>query len=196
MSLRSVETRRAPCRHCWDARVNGPKTTAVHDTTTPPRTSTTVSKCLQTWKSVLFLHQRQAVISTPPPTSRWINEGQCCSQPISQRDNSDKSMPAPGERHPIIQAIWINVHQSMPARENANECKRGRIRTIAHTGERHPTCKPRDNRGPINGYTGECRPIKSQHERMRTKHGLQAHLRTPLNQKSSLVFKQPPTRFS
>ena len=36
MSTWSVETRRAPSRHCRDARVYGHTTTAVHELTTPP----------------------------------------------------------------------------------------------------------------------------------------------------------------
>ena len=45
MSAWSVETRRAPPRHCMDARVNGLKTTATQGKSTPPRIQTPITIC-------------------------------------------------------------------------------------------------------------------------------------------------------
>ena len=48
MSAWSAKIRRAPCRHCSDARVYGHTTTAVHNRSAPPPPSPPPSSCLQT----------------------------------------------------------------------------------------------------------------------------------------------------
>ena len=75
------ENRRAPSRHCRDARVYGRKTTAVHDTSTSlPHAFCFVSRSQRngrqnwmfpSWKETACSENASCCTALPRPSSRW-----------------------------------------------------------------------------------------------------------------------------